>query len=89
MLREAAPEAEQATAAVSASLAAAPGCQRHYPPPLGCCPVRLRVCSPRAATCPNCSHGQAYFKEVQTRSADEPATLFFKCVECEFRWKEG
>lgn len=42
-----------------------------------------------AATCPSCSYGQAYFKEIQTRSADEPATLFFKCVQCEHQWKEG
>lgn len=41
------------------------------------------------ATCPSCSAGQAYFMEVQTRSADEPATIFYKCVDCGHRWKEG
>lgn len=40
-------------------------------------------------TCQACSAGQAYFMEVQTRSADEPATIFYRCVECEFIWKEG
>eukprot|EP00879_Flechtneria_rotunda_P007724 GHRR01008097.1.p1 GENE.GHRR01008097.1~~GHRR01008097.1.p1 ORF type:complete len:110 (+),score=19.69 GHRR01008097.1:640-969(+) len=40
-------------------------------------------------TCPSCSAGQAYFMEVQTRSADEPATIFYKCVACGHRWKEG
>ncbi|KAK2078969.1 hypothetical protein QBZ16_002659 [Prototheca wickerhamii] len=28
-------------------------------------------------TCPKCSYHQAYFMEIQIRSADEPATLFF------------
>mgnify|MGYP001807104472 CR=1 FL=1 len=42
-----------------------------------------------AATCPKCSYHQAYFMEIQTRSADEPATLFFKCVQCAHRWREG
>ncbi|PNW86946.1 hypothetical protein CHLRE_02g102400v5 [Chlamydomonas reinhardtii] len=41
------------------------------------------------ATCPKCSYHQAYFMEIQTRSADEPATLFFKCVQCAHRWREG
>jgi DNA-directed RNA polymerase III subunit RPC11 len=39
--------------------------------------------------CPSCAYPQAYFKEIQTRSADEPATLFFKCAKCDFQWKEG
>jgi DNA-directed RNA polymerase subunit M/transcription elongation factor TFIIS len=42
-----------------------------------------------AVACPSCAYPQAYFKEIQTRSADEPATLFFKCAKCEFQWKEG
>ncbi len=44
---------------------------------------------PLAATCPKCQYMQAYFMEIQTRSADEPATLFFKCVQCGHRWREG
>lgn len=40
-------------------------------------------------TCSKCNHDQAYFTEVQTRSADEPATLFFTCVSCGHKWKEG
>jgi len=42
-----------------------------------------------AVACPSCAYPQAYFKEIQTRSADEPATLFFKCAKCDFQWKEG
>mmetsp|Transcript_38574 Transcript_38574/g.61625 ORF Transcript_38574/g.61625 Transcript_38574/m.61625 type:complete len:111 (+) Transcript_38574:28-360(+) len=43
------------------------------------------------AKCARCSHQKAYFREMQTRSADEPATLFFKCAneKCGFQWKEG
>ena len=43
------------------------------------------------ATCKKCEFDKAYFKEIQIRSADEPATLFFKCanLECGFEWREG
>lgn len=38
---------------------------------------------PTAETpCPKCAHPKAYYYEQQTRSADEPATLFLRCVEC-------
>ncbi|CAI9729149.1 DNA-directed RNA polymerase III subunit RPC10 [Octopus vulgaris] len=41
-------------------------------------------------TCPKCEHGRAYFMQIQTRSADEPMTTFYKCcnVECAHRWKD-
>jgi DNA-directed RNA polymerase III subunit RPC11 len=42
-----------------------------------------------AATCEKCGYHQAYFNEIQIRSADEPATLFFKCVKCGNQWREG
>lgn len=47
--------------------------------------------SKTAATCAKCDCDQAYFKEIQIRSADEPATLFFKCsnLECGYEWREG
>lgn len=40
--------------------------------------------------CPKCAHPRAYFMQVQTRSADEPMTLFYKCCSpaCGHRWKE-
>eukprot|EP00771_Trimastix_marina_P003630 gnl/Trimastix_PCT/4933.p3 GENE.gnl/Trimastix_PCT/4933~~gnl/Trimastix_PCT/4933.p3 ORF type:complete len:108 (+),score=24.79 gnl/Trimastix_PCT/4933:33-356(+) len=41
------------------------------------------------ALCPRCKHKEAYFYEVQTRSADEPSTLFFKCARCGNNWREG
>jgi DNA-directed RNA polymerase III subunit RPC11 len=40
-------------------------------------------------TCPNCSNHEAYFREIQTRSADEPATIFYRCTSCAKTWKEG
>ena len=41
------------------------------------------------ARCEKCGHNEAYFNEVQIRSADEPATLFFKCCKCGNTWREG
>ncbi|KAJ4517652.1 RNA polymerase III C11 subunit [Exophiala dermatitidis] len=40
--------------------------------------------------CPNekCDSNKAYFYQLQTRSADEPPTSFFKCVECGKQWRE-
>jgi DNA-directed RNA polymerase III subunit RPC11 len=40
--------------------------------------------------CPKCSHDRAYFMQIQTRSADEPMTTFYKCcnIECGNRWRE-
>ncbi|KAI1718837.1 transcription factor s-II (TFIIS) domain-containing protein [Ditylenchus destructor] len=40
--------------------------------------------------CPKCSHSKAYFMQLQTRSADEPMTVFYRCanVDCAHRWKE-
>jgi DNA-directed RNA polymerase subunit M/transcription elongation factor TFIIS len=42
-----------------------------------------------AVACSKCRHHQAFFMEVQIRSADEPATLFYKCTSCSHRWREG
>ncbi|CAI4226042.1 unnamed protein product [Auanema sp. JU1783] len=40
--------------------------------------------------CPVCSQNRAYFLELQTRSADEPATIFYRCADnkCAHRWKD-
>ncbi|KAE9975085.1 hypothetical protein EG328_000506 [Venturia inaequalis] len=40
--------------------------------------------------CPDesCGNGQAYFYQLQIRSADEPMTSFFKCTKCAKQWRE-
>ncbi|CAF0814972.1 unnamed protein product [Didymodactylos carnosus] len=38
--------------------------------------------------CPKCAHEKAYFMQLQTRSADEPMTTFYKCVSCGHRWND-
>ncbi|KAG0093394.1 DNA-directed RNA polymerase III subunit RPC10 [Podila epicladia] len=42
------------------------------------------------ASCPRCEHDRAYYMQIQTRSADEPMTTFYKCTElkCGWQWKE-
>jgi DNA-directed RNA polymerase III subunit RPC11 len=39
--------------------------------------------------CPKCEFTEAFFKEIQIRSADEPSTIFYKCCDCGFEWREG
>lgn len=43
------------------------------------------------APCPNekCDSMEAYFSQMQIRSADEPMTSFFTCVRCKRRWQEN
>ncbi len=38
--------------------------------------------------CPKCGAREAYYWSVQTRSADEPMTQFFKCKKCGHTWRE-
>ena len=39
------------------------------------------------AVCPDtCGSTRAYFMQIQIRSADEPMTIFYKCVGCKKRW---
>jgi DNA-directed RNA polymerase III subunit RPC11 len=41
-----------------------------------------------AAKCPFCQHGEAYFMQIQIRSADEPMTTFYKCTNCMQQWND-
>jgi len=40
------------------------------------------------AACPACDSKEAYYMSVQIRSADEPATIFYRCVKCTHRWRQ-
>jgi transcription elongation factor S-II len=39
--------------------------------------------------CSRCKKRECSFLELQTRSCDEPATLFIQCVKCGHRWRIG
>ncbi|CEM08106.1 unnamed protein product [Vitrella brassicaformis CCMP3155] len=38
--------------------------------------------------CPGCGHREAFFKQMQIRSGDEPMTSFYRCCSCEKHWRE-
>jgi DNA-directed RNA polymerase subunit M/transcription elongation factor TFIIS len=38
-------------------------------------------------TCSKCKKNRISFYELQTRSADEPMTCFYRCMSCGHRWK--
>lgn len=37
--------------------------------------------------CEKCGHGEAIWWMLQTRSADEPTTQFFRCTSCGYTWR--
>lgn len=39
--------------------------------------------------CVKCDNNVALFMELQTRSADEPMTIFYQCTKCKTNWKEN
>jgi len=41
-----------------------------------------------AFTCSKCKSKKTVFYEMQTRSADEPMTVFIQCLSCRRRWKQ-
>lgn len=38
--------------------------------------------------CKKCGSKEAYYWLIQTRSADEPPTQFFRCTVCRHTWRE-
>jgi DNA-directed RNA polymerase III subunit RPC11 len=40
------------------------------------------------AVCPACDHKEAYFLQIQIRSADEPMSIFYRCVKCDHQWND-
>jgi len=37
--------------------------------------------------CEKCGHQKAVWWMLQTRSADEPTTQFYRCTKCEHTWR--
>ncbi len=37
--------------------------------------------------CPECENGEANWWMQQTRAADEPPTIFYKCTKCGYSWR--
>jgi DNA-directed RNA polymerase subunit M len=40
-----------------------------------------------AIECPQCKNGTAFWWMLQTRSADEATTQFFRCTKCSHTWR--
>lgn len=51
----------------------------------------LRNADKHRVQCPNdeCDNEEAYFSQVQIRSADEPMTTFYTCTACRTTWREN
>ncbi|MEB3774236.1 MAG: transcription factor S [Desulfurococcales archaeon] len=39
-------------------------------------------------TCPRCGGDEVFYWMMQTRSADEPPTRFYRCKRCGYTWRE-
>lgn len=37
--------------------------------------------------CEKCGHTEAVWWMLQTRSADEPTTQFYRCIQCNHTWR--
>jgi len=37
--------------------------------------------------CPKCGNSEAYWWMQQTRAADEPPTIFYRCTKCGYSWR--
>ena len=37
--------------------------------------------------CEKCGHNEAVWWMLQTRSADEPTTQFYRCAKCNYTWR--
>lgn len=41
-----------------------------------------------ATDCAQCGNGEAIWWMMQTRSADEPTTRFYRCTKCRHTWRD-
>lgn len=48
----------------------------------------LRFAAKCEKKCSGCGCEEAMFIEMQTRSADEPMTIFYQCTVCRRTWRE-
>jgi len=48
---------------------------------------RLRTMPTVNVECPKCGNREAYYWFIQTRSADEPTTQFYRCTKCGTTWR--
>lgn len=49
---------------------------------------KLRTLPTARIECPKCGNNLAYVWQVQTRSADESSTQFFRCTKCGYTFRE-
>lgn len=49
---------------------------------------KLRTLPTVRMECPRCGNNLAYVWQVQTRSADESSTQFFRCTKCSYTFRE-
>lgn len=38
--------------------------------------------------CPKCNNDKAYYLQLQTRSADEPMSTYYRCCKCAHNWAD-
>ncbi len=41
-----------------------------------------------AVKCEKCGNNEAVYWQLQTRSADEASTMFYRCKKCKFTWRD-
>ena len=47
----------------------------------------LKAMPTTRAECPKCGEKEAAYWQLQTRSADEGMTTFYRCLKCKFTWR--
>ena len=50
---------------------------------------KIKVMPLTKVDCPECENEEARFWTVQTRSADEAETRFFRCEKCKHVWRDA